>query len=112
MASKVHVKSTSGPARVIIAGAQGKPGARPVEIGGPENIGKSVGKDNWARTVFTNFTANVNAAHLICGATLNQPGGWSSRPPHNHGRFTAASEVTPSDVPMEEVYYFRWNRQR
>ena len=100
--AKVRVKSTDGPAKVTIAGAQGKPGARPVKIDGAGIVSKHVGKDNWARTVFTHIADNVDAAHLICGETLNQPGGWSSCPPHKHDRFDA-----PSEVPMEEVYYFQ-----
>jgi 5-deoxy-glucuronate isomerase len=115
--SKVRVKSTDGPAKVTIAGAQGKPGARPVKIDGAGIVSKKVGKDNWARTVFTHIAGNVDAAHLICGETLNQPGGWSSCPPHKHDRFDTPfevapseappSEVPPSEVPMEEVYYFQ-----
>ena len=63
---------------------------------------EKVGKENWSRTVFTHIADNVDAAHLIAGETLNRPGGWSSCPPHKHDRF-----VPPSEVPMEEVYYFQ-----
>lgn len=105
--SKVRVKSLKGPAKVTIAGAEGKPDTRPVKIDGLGIVRKSVGKDNWARTVFTHIANNVDAAHLICGETLNQPGGWSSCPPHKHDRFTQPSEGAASEVPMEEVYYFQ-----
>ena len=105
--SKVCVRSTDGPAKVTIAGALGKPGAHPVKIAGSGIVSKTVGKDNWTRTVFTHIADNVDAAHLICGETLNQPGGWSSCPPHKHDRFSP-----PSEVPMEEVYYFQLEPQQ
>src|SRR3954453_2333489 len=100
--SKVRIRSTNGSAKVTIGGALGKPGSKPAKIEGSEIMSKSVGKDNWTRNVFTHIADNIDAAHLICGETLNQPGGWSSCPPHKHDRFNA-----PSEVPMEEVYYFQ-----
>jgi len=100
--SQVRIARLGEPAKVTIAGAEGKAGARPVKIDGAQSVSRNVGKDNWTRTVFTHIADNVDAAHLICGETLNQPGGWSSCPPHKHDRFNA-----PSEVPMEEVYYFQ-----
>jgi 5-deoxy-glucuronate isomerase len=99
--SKVTLRAGAEGARITIAGALGKPGGKPVLVGGNEIVSKKVGKDNWTRTVFTHIADNVDAAHLICGETVNQPGGWSSCPPHKHDRFA------DSEVPMEEVYYFQ-----
>jgi len=100
--SRVRITLLEGEARLTMAGAQGKVGARAVLIPAAEATAKSVGKDNWARTVFTHIADNVDAARLIAGETVNQPGGWSSCPPHKHDRF-----APPSEVPMEEVYYFQ-----
>lgn len=100
--SKVKLSRLNGAAKVSIAGAAGKPGIAPSIVRPQEAIAKHVGKDNWMRTVFTHIADNIDAAHLIAGETLNQPGGWSSCPPHKHDRF-----VPPSEVPMEEVYYFQ-----
>jgi 5-deoxy-glucuronate isomerase len=100
--SSVRINALNGSARVSIAGALGKQGPRPEIIDGAGAVSKTVGKDNWTRTVFTHIADNVDAAHLICGETINQPGGWSSCPPHKHDEFHA-----PAEVPMEEVYYFQ-----
>jgi 5-deoxy-glucuronate isomerase len=100
--SKVRIRSTDDSAKVTIGGALGKQGGRPVKIDGPAIVSKTVGKDNWERSVFTHIADNIDAARLICGETLNRPGGWSSCPPHKHDRFNA-----PAEVPMEEIYYFQ-----
>jgi 5-deoxy-glucuronate isomerase len=98
---RAQVTCLDGSAHLAIAGAEGKPGGKPVLIPPSQAAKNQVGKDNWTRTVFTHVANNVDAAHLIAGETLNRPGGWSSCPPHKHDRF-----APPSEVPMEEVYYF------
>ncbi|MEX2264376.1 MAG: 5-deoxy-glucuronate isomerase [Bryobacteraceae bacterium] len=100
--ARVRIASLNGEARVTLAGALGKPGGKPVLVEGSGAMVNRVGKDNWARTVFTHIADNVDAAHLIAGETVNRPGGWSSCPPHKHDRF-----APPSEVPMEEIYYFQ-----
>src|SRR5260370_40450601 len=97
--SKVKLAALDGEARVTIGAALGQAGGKPGNFAG---VSKSVGRDNWTRTVFTHIADNVAAAHLICGETVNHPGGWSSCPPHKHDRF-----APPAEVPMEEVYYFQ-----
>src|SRR6185295_11294903 len=100
--SKITITKLDGEARVTVAGAEGRPDAKPAVIRGDEAVRNNVGKDNWTRTVYTHIADNIEAAHLIAGETINQPGGWSSCPPHKHDRF-----APPSEVPMEEVYYFQ-----
>ena len=100
--SKVRLSALDGPARVTLTGALGKPGAKAVVVGPEQAVRKVVGKDNWIRVVYTHLANNVDAARLIAGETINQPGGWSSCPPHKHDRFAASGEA-----PMEEVYYFQ-----
>jgi 5-deoxy-glucuronate isomerase len=100
--SKLKLTLRSERARVGIAGAAGKPGAKPVYISHDQVVTKQVGKQNWRRTVHTHIADNVDAAHLIVGETVNEPGGWSSSPPHKHDRHRP-----PSEVPMEEVYFFQ-----
>jgi 5-deoxy-glucuronate isomerase len=102
--SKVTIQALNGSARVTIGGALGKEGMEPAIY---PALAKSVGKDNWTRTVFTHIADNVAAAHLICGETVNRPGGWSSCPPHKHDRF-----APPAEVPMEEIYYFQVEPQQ
>ena len=100
--SRLRIAATNGPARFTIAGAEGKRPGSPVLVGYGDAVSKVVGKDNWTRTVHTHIADNIPAEHLICGETINRPGGWSSCPPHKHDVFNA-----PSEVPMEEVYYFQ-----
>ncbi len=99
--AKVTLVALEGPVRITIAGAPGKPGVAPALVEGAAIVSKQVGKDNWTRTVHTHIADNVPAAHLICGETVNNPGGWSSCPPHKHDCFEGG------EVPMEEVYYFQ-----
>jgi 5-deoxy-glucuronate isomerase len=98
--SRITLKTLNGAAKVSVAGALGKAGLSPALVGPGEAVQKTVGKDSWTRFVVTHIADNVPAAHLICGETINNPGGWSSCPPHKHDRYQA------SEVPMEEVYYF------
>ena len=100
--SKVRLSILNGGARITIAGAEGKADVAPAYISPAEVTAKTVGKENWTRTVFTHIAGNVAANRLICGETVNRPGGWSSCPPHKHDRFNE-----PAEVPMEEVYYFQ-----
>jgi len=99
--SRITLRAINGASRITIAGAHGKTGVDPVLVEGDAIVAKTVGKDNWTRTVYTHIADNVPAAHLICGETVNQPGGWSSCPPHKHDRFS------DGEVPMEEIYYFQ-----
>jgi len=67
-----------------------------------EAVTKEIGRDNWTRTVHTAIGENIAAAKLLLGETLNPPGNWSSSPPHKHDCYRP-----PSEVPMEEIYYFQ-----
>ena len=42
------------------------------------------------------------AQHLIVGETFNEPGQWSSFPPHKH-------DGADGEPELEEVYYFRFD---
>jgi len=99
--SKVRIVRRDGPARITLTSALGKPGVKPALISAEQAVKKIVGKDNWRREVYTHIADNVDAARLIAGETINQPGGWSSCPPHKHDC------SAPPEAPMEEVYYFQ-----
>ena len=63
---------------------------------------KTVGTHNWQRTVHDIVDQRLPAAHLLVGETINQPGGWSSYPPHRHDE-----DRLPLEVNLEEVYFFQ-----
>ena len=100
--ARLKITLLSDAARISLSGALGKPGCKPVFISYDQVVSKQVGKNNWVRTVHTHIADNVDAAHLIVGETVNEPGNWSSSPPHKHDR-----HAPPSEVPMEEVYFFQ-----
>jgi len=61
------------------------------------------GRAPWQRQVHDVVAQNVSARHLIVGETFNEPGQWSSFPPHKH-------DGTDGEPALEEVYYFRFDR--
>lgn len=96
--ARITIRALDDAARISIAGALGKPGGTPV-ITGP-CLSDEVGKDNWARTVYTHIGDNIDAAHLVAGETFSRPGGWTSSPPHKHDQWG------DGEIPMEEIYHF------
>ncbi len=98
--ARVTISALDGEARMSIAGALGKPGGRPALA--PPYLIDEVGRDNWARTVYTHIGDNMDAAHLVAGETASRPGGWTSSPPHKHDAWREG------EVPMEEIYHFHF----
>lgn len=70
---------------------------------GPDDVKeKIVGVGNWRRSVQDIVDARVPAQRLLIGETYNDPGAWSSYPPHKHD-----TEIPDTEVELEEVYHFR-----
>jgi 5-deoxy-glucuronate isomerase len=61
------------------------------------------GRPPWQRTVHDIVADNVHAAHLLVGETFNEPGQWSSFPPHKH-------DGRDGEPALEEVYYYRFDQ--
>jgi 5-deoxy-glucuronate isomerase len=69
----------------------------------PETLApRTVGQDNWARSVTMIVPPGFPAQRLILGETLNPPGNWSGVPAHKHDTFRPQVESV-----HEELYYFR-----
>ena len=74
----------------------------PTEFYTPENVlYQEFGKDQWNgagyRVVSTLFdNDNAPLSNMVLGEVYNQPGCWSSYPPHSH--------------PQPEVYYYRFDK--
>jgi 5-deoxy-glucuronate isomerase len=100
--SSVKFTLLDGDARISLSGALGKPGVAPSFVTGGQVMTKQVGHGSFERTVHTHIADNIPARHLIVGETVNSPGSWSSCPPHKHD-----THNPPSEVPMEEVYFFQ-----
>jgi len=60
------------------------------------------GKGNWRRHVYNIIDGNFPADRLIIGETINQPGNWSSSPPHKHDQ-----DNPPYESQFEELYFYR-----
>ena len=105
--SKVKLKSLNGAARITIGGAEGKAGVNPEKVEGPAIMVKNVGKDNWNRSVFTHIADNIHAAHLICGETVNLPGGGPVARPTN-----MMFSTLPRKFPWKRCITFNWNRNK
>lgn len=69
----------------------------------PEKVvTKSVGKDNWSRSVNVIMGPEFPADKMVIGETYNPPGNWSSSPPHKHDEHNP-----PHESLHEELYYYR-----
>lgn len=60
------------------------------------------GRNNWRREVHNILDSTHSAGKLLVGETFNEPGGWSSYPPHKHDVHNP-----PHEAQLEELYHFR-----
>jgi 5-deoxy-glucuronate isomerase len=77
--------------------------ATPARIGVDDVVVHERGRPGWQRQVHDVVADNVDASSLIVGETFNEPGQWSSFPPHKH-------DGRDGETALEEVYYFRFDR--
>ncbi len=69
-------------------------------------------KDEWRgdkgfrRHVFNIVNVETQTQRIAVGETINEPGEWSSFPPHKHDVREEISDKVV-EVPLEEIYYFR-----
>jgi 5-deoxy-glucuronate isomerase len=96
---RVMAESAGFHAALVLAPARADLPARLVTP--PDVEVRTVGKDNWQRTVATAIGDNVEADRLLLGETVNPAGNWSSSPPHKHDRRDG------DEVALEEVYYYQ-----
>lgn len=69
----------------------------------PADVGvRVVGEASWRREVHDVVDESRPAARLMVGETFNQPGAWSSYPPHKHD-----VQDPPVEVQLEEIYHYR-----
>lgn len=69
----------------------------------PEQVReKIVGKETYQRRVVDIVHSEYKVDRLVVGETYNQPGKWSSYPPHRHD-----FDNYPAEINMEEIYFFK-----
>jgi len=72
-----------------------------------ENIVSEIrGEKGFKRKVFNIVNTETQTQRIAVGETINEPGEWSSFPPHKHDVFIKENEKI-IEVPLEEAYYFR-----
>ena len=106
-ASAIEVATTTG-ATLALAATVGDElhapaGSAPVIIEPADVVVHDRGRPGWQRAVHDVVAATVPAQRLLVGETFNEPGEWSSFPPHKHD----GSDGEPA---LEEVYYYRFDR--
>ncbi len=78
-------------------------GIAPLFIAPADVVVHERGAPGWQRQVHDVVADNVGAQALIVGETFNEPGQWSSFPPHKH-------DGDDGEPALEEVYYYRFDR--
>jgi 5-deoxy-glucuronate isomerase len=95
---KITVLGEKAGELVIVECAAQKPGSvRIVRASGPEERGKG----GFRRMVYNLIDEEFPAERLLLGETFNEPGNWSSFPPHKHDR------VARGEKRLQEVYFFK-----
>lgn len=64
------------------------------------------GKEGYRRRVFNIVNTQTQTQRIAVGETVNEPGEWSSFPPHKHDRHEKKASAV-AEAPLEEIYYFR-----
>lgn len=98
----VAVKALDGGVQIAVCKAVAESGGLPQVVPPDEVKSRTVGAHNWKREVQDIIGDNVRAQRLLVGETYNEPGAWSSYPPHKHD-----VAAPPDEVKLEEIYYFR-----
>ena len=63
---------------------------------------RRVGEETFFRNIIDIIGEDFPAEKIILGETINDPGNWSSYPPHKHDR-----DNPPEEVKLEELYFFK-----
>ncbi len=97
-----EISATSDVADLLVVSTRAEPGEAVVAVRPADAPARTVGANNWVRTVWPGTSMTPGTRHLMVGETLNPPGGWSSYPPHKHD-----VDDPPREAIYEEVYFFR-----
>ncbi len=75
----------------------------PMHVHPDDVVVQARGRAGWQRDVHDVIAEPVPARHLLLGETFNEPGQWSSFPPHKH-------DGGDGEHALEEVYYYRFDK--
>jgi 5-deoxy-glucuronate isomerase len=100
--AQVSITASEAAELAIAQSPSSKRDLRPKVIKPGEVVIKSVGKNNWSRSVNVIMGPDFPADRMVIGETCNPPGNWSSSPPHKHDEHDP-----PHESLHEELYYYR-----
>jgi len=88
------------PLEAILVSAPSTAGGQPVLCAPADVVVNTRGRDVYRRDVHDLFVRDPHGRRLMVGETFNEPGNWSSYPPHKH-------DGRDGEPVLEEVYYYR-----
>jgi len=66
------------------------------------------GASGYRRRVYNIINTETETERIAVGETINEPGEWSSFPPHKHDK-REENNGSLIETPLEEIYYFKIN---
>ncbi|MCM8818077.1 MAG: 5-deoxy-glucuronate isomerase [Candidatus Omnitrophica bacterium] len=87
---------------ICIVGCPGRGIGKPKFLNSKEVKFRRVGKETYFRNIIDIVPETFPAEKIILGETINDPGNWSSYPPHRHDR-----NNPPDENALEELYFFK-----
>ncbi|HOK55854.1 MAG TPA: 5-deoxy-glucuronate isomerase [bacterium] len=92
---------------ICIVGCQGKGTGKPKFLNSKEIKFRRVGEETYFRNITDIITDAFPSEKLLLGETINDPGNWSSYPPHKHDK-----NNPPEEYCLEELYFFKIHPQK
>jgi 5-deoxy-glucuronate isomerase len=100
----VHARASTELAYITTRDCELTPSSSQPAVVNPDDVVvHERGRAPWARQVHDVVADAVAAQRLLIGETFNEPGQWSSFPPHKH-------DGRDGEAALEEVYYFRFDQ--
>ncbi|MFN4227664.1 MAG: 5-deoxy-glucuronate isomerase [Candidatus Ratteibacteria bacterium] len=87
---------------ICIVGCPGKGIGKPKFLNSKDIKFRRVGEETYFRNIADIITETFVAEKLLVGETINDPGNWSSYPPHKHD-----TNNPPEEYQLEELYFFK-----
>ncbi|MCS7180644.1 MAG: 5-deoxy-glucuronate isomerase [bacterium] len=87
---------------ICMVGCKAKGLGKPKFINSKEIRFRRVGEETYFRNITDIITETFPAERLLIGETINDPGNWSSYPPHKHD-----IDNPPEEYKLEELYFFK-----
>lgn len=87
---------------ICVVGCPGKGTGKPKFLNSKEIKLRRVGEETFFRNITDIIPETFPADRIILGETINDPGNWSSYPPHKHDK-----DNPPEEYKLEEIYFFK-----